>query len=87
MNNMPEIIIMNNEYADGKRIAVQQITYNKSEDVRELGHLQHQLSNILEQLEKANENTSFEYLRGEKKRLENEIAVKQSFVDDYPEEE
>lgn len=73
--------IISNTYENGKRVSVQRITYNKSEDFMKYGSLQQQYEKICSQLEAGTGNKDF--LVGEKERLHKALAEQKAILDGY----
>ena len=78
--------ITSSTYEGGKRIEIQRVTYEKSDDLYALANAQRRYENLCTQLETA-EGDYRERLQGEKERLEAEIAEKERIVAGYDDTE
>lgn len=70
-------------YENGKRIEVQRVIYEKSDDLYALANLQRRYENVCKQIETAVEGDELESLNSEKARLAAEIEAKESIVAGY----
>lgn len=70
-------------YENGKRIEVQRVIYEKSDDLYALANLQRRYENVCKQIETAVEGDDLESLNAEKARLAAEIEAKESIVAGY----
>ena len=75
--------ITSSTYENGKRIEVQRVTYEKSDDLYSLAAMQRRYENVCKQIEAATEETDLESLNAEKAKLEAEIEAKESVVAGY----
>ena len=75
--------ITSNSYKDGKRVEVQTVTYEKSDDLYALANAQRRYENVCRQIETAAEGAELENLRAEKAKLEAEISAKKTIVAGY----
>lgn len=75
--------IKSSTYQDGKRIEVQKVTYEKSDDLYALASVQRRYENLCRQIDNATEGTDLESLQAEKAKLEAEIEEKESVVAGY----
>lgn len=75
--------ITSNIYENGKRISMQRVTYDKSDDLYALANYQRQYENICVQLAAAPDGGDTTFLQSEKIRLEHELAAQQTIVDGY----
>lgn len=80
-----KVEIIGNTYADGKRIATQKVTYDKSDDLFALANLQRQLENIETHIAEASTETDIEVLLSEKQRIATEVAAQAEIVNGYEE--
>ena len=74
--------VIENTYENGKRISMQKVTYEKSDDLFTLANLQRQFESICRKIEEEN-TTDYTYLLAEKERLESEIQAQQAMIDQY----
>lgn len=74
--------ITSSTYENGKRIEIQRVTYDKSDDLYNLANTQRRYESLCAQLETA-EGDYRERLQGEKEKLEAELAEKERIVAGY----
>lgn len=74
--------VVENTYENGKRISMQKVTYDKSDDLFTLANLQRQYEGICRKIEEGS-ITDSAYLLAEKERLETEIQAQQAIIDQY----
>lgn len=79
--------ITNSTYENGKRIEVQRVTYEKSDDLYSLAAAQRRYENLCKQIDNAVEGADLESLQAEKAKLEAEIEEKENIVAGYEETE
>lgn len=77
-------VITSNNYVSGKRVATQEVTYTKSEDLFYLANLQRQYEDIQKNIAENTEEPRMERLIQERTRIETERAAQQLIVDNYP---
>ena len=70
-------------YTGGKRVTMQRVTYEKSDDLYALANTHRQHETICAQLAAAPAGSDTTYLQTEKIRLEGEITAQQAIVDGY----
>lgn len=76
--------ITGNSYENGKRVEIQKVTYDKSDDLYTLANLQKQYENITQQIDSSSEQGKVsDYLIDEKEHLESEILRQQNIVNGY----
>lgn len=75
--------ITSSTYENGKRVEVQRVTYEKSDDLYALAAAQRRYENLCKQIENAAEGTDLESLQAEKAKLEAELEEKENIVAGY----
>ena len=75
--------ITSTKYENGKRVEVQRVIYEKSDDLYALANAQRRYENVCRQIETAAEGADLENLRAEKAKLEAEISAKETIVAGY----
>ena len=70
-------------YQNGRRVAQQKVTFEKSDDLFALANLYRQHEIICTQIAAAAPGVDTEVLGAEKTRVEAEITLQQSYVDGY----
>lgn len=70
-------------YENGKRVEVQRVTYEKSDDLYALANAQRRYENLCKQIDNAAEGTDLESLQAEKAKLEAEIEERENIVSGY----
>lgn len=71
------------KYENGKRVEVQRVTYEKSDDLYALASVQRRYENLCKQIDNAAEGTDLESLQAEKAKLEAEIEERENIVAGY----
>ncbi len=79
--------ITSSTYENGKRVEVQRVTYEKSDDLYSLAAAQRRYENLCKQIDNAAEGADLESLQAEKAKLEAEIEEKENIVAGYEETE
>ena len=75
--------ITSTKYEHGKRVEVQRVTYEKSDDLYALASVQRRYENLCKQIDNAAEGTDLESLQAEKAKLEAELEEKENIVAGY----
>ncbi len=75
--------ITSTKYENGKRVEVQRVTYEKSDDLYALASVQRRYENLCKQIDNATEGTDLESLQAEKVKLEAELEEKENIVAGY----
>lgn len=75
--------ITSTKYENGKRVEVQRVTYEKSDDLYALASVQRRYENLCRQIDNAAEGTDLESLQAEKAKLEAELEEKENIVAGY----
>jgi len=75
--------IVGNVYQNGKRIATQKVTYEKSDDFYALANLQRNYESVCEQIANAPADGNTSHLLAEKARLEGEISAQEQIISGY----
>ena len=75
--------ITSTKYENGKRVEVQRVTYEKSDDLYALANAQRRYENLCKQIDNAAEGTDLESLQAEKAKLEAEIEERENIVAGY----
>lgn len=75
--------ITSTKYENGKRVEVQRVTYEKSDDLYSLAAAQRRYENLCKQIDNAAEGTDLEILQAEKAKLEAELKEKENIVAGY----
>ena len=75
--------ITSTKYENGKRIEVQRVIYEKSDDLYALANAQRRYENLCKQIDNAAEGTDLESLQAEKAKLEAEIEERENIVAGY----
>ncbi|MBQ8549859.1 MAG: hypothetical protein IJ426_00800 [Clostridia bacterium] len=75
--------ITSTKYENGKRVEVQRVTYEKSDDLYALASVQRRYENLCKQIDNAAEGTDLESLQAEKAKLEAELEEKENIVAGY----
>ncbi len=75
--------ITSTKYENGKRVEVQRVTYEKSDDLYALASVQRRYENLCKQIDNAAEGTDLESLQAEKAKLEAEIEERENIVAGY----
>ena len=75
--------ITRTKYENGKRVEVQRVTYEKSDDLYALASVQRRYENLCKQIDNAAEGTDLESLQAEKAKLEAELEEKENIVAGY----
>lgn len=75
--------IISNEYADGKRVCTQKITYSKCDDMNALGQYYIRLSEILYALEHPAPDTNINQINAERQKCESLINAQHILIDGY----
>ena len=70
-------------YENGKRVEVQRVIYEKSDDIYALANAQRRYENLCKQIDNAAEGTDLESLQAEKAKLEAEIEERENIVAGY----
>ena len=70
-------------YENGKRVEVQRVTYEKSDDLYALASVQRRYENLCKQIDNAAEDTDLESLHAEKAKLGAEIEERENIVSGY----
>lgn len=75
--------ITSTKYENGKRVEVQRVIYEKSDDLYALANAQRRYENLCKQIDNATEGTDLESLQAEKAKLEAELEEKENIVAGY----
>lgn len=75
--------ITSTKYENGKRVEVQRVTYEKSDDLYALASVQRRYENLCKQIDNVAEDTDLESLQAEKAKLEAEIEERENIVAGY----
>lgn len=75
--------ITSTKYENGKRVEVQRVIYEKSDDLYALANVQRRYENLCKQIDNAAEGTDLESLQAEKAKLEAEIEERENIVAGY----
>lgn len=75
--------ITSTKYENGKRVEVQRVIYEKSDDLYALASVQRRYENLCKQIDNATEGTDLESLQAEKAKLEAELEEKENIVAGY----
>lgn len=75
--------ITSTKYENGKRVEVQRVIYEKSDDLYALANAQRRYENLCKQIDNAAEGTDLESLQAEKAKLEAELEEKENIVAGY----
>lgn len=75
--------ITSTKYENGKRVEVQRVTYEKSDDLYALASVQRRYENLCKQIDNVAEDTDLESLQAEKAKLEAEIEERENIVSGY----
>lgn len=75
--------ITSTKYENGKRVEVQRVIYEKSDDLYALANAQRRYENLCKQIDNAAEGTDLESLQVEKAKLEAEIEERENIVAGY----
>lgn len=75
--------ITSTKYENGKRVEVQRVTYEKSDDLYALASVQRRYENLCKQIDNAAEGSDLESLQAEKAKLEAELEAKENIVAGY----
>ena len=75
--------ITSTKYENGKRVEVQRVIYEKSDDLYALAATQRRYENLCKQIDNAAEDTDLESLQVEKAKLEAELEEKKNIVAGY----
>ncbi len=75
--------ITSTKYENGKRVEVQRVIYEKSDDLYALANAQRRYENLCKQIDNAAEGTDLESLQAEKAKLEAEIEERENIVAGY----
>lgn len=75
--------ITSTKYENGKRVEVQRVIYEKSDDLYALANAQRRYENLCKQIDNAAEGTNLESLQAEKAKLEAEIEERENIVAGY----
>ncbi len=75
--------ITSSTYENGKRVEVQRVTYEKSDDLYSLAAAQRRYENLCKQIDNAAEGVDLESLRAEKAKIEVEIEEREKNVAGY----
>ena len=75
--------ITSTKYENGKRVEVQRVIYEKSDDLYALANAQRRYENLCKQIDNAAEGTDLESLQAEKAKLEAEIEESENIVAGY----
>ena len=70
-------------YENGKRIEIQRVTYERSDDLYTLANLQRRYEYVCEQIDNATEDTNIKGLRAEKAQIEASIKETEDFIAGY----
>ena len=79
--------IVGNSYENGKRISMQKVTYDKSDDLFKLANLQRQYEVICERIATLSEGADASSLEIEKARLETLVEEQTAYIEGYDEQE
>jgi len=75
--------ITSTKYENGKRVEIQRVIYEKSDDLYALANAQRRYENLCKQIDNAAEGTDLESLQAEKAKLEAEIEERENIVAGY----
>lgn len=75
--------ITSTKYENRKRVEVQRVIYEKSDDLYALANAQRRYENLCKQIDNAAEGTDLESLQAEKAKLEAEIEERENIVAGY----
>ncbi len=75
--------ITSNSYEGGKRVEVQKVTYDKSDDLYALANLQRQYERICRQIENSTDEALVKNLQEEKEKLEAKISAMENNIAGY----
>lgn len=75
--------ITGSTYEDGKRVEIQRVIYEKSDDIYILANLTRRYERLCNQIEKAKDDTVLENLKAEKEKLTLEISEQESVIAGY----
>ena len=75
--------ITSTKYENGKRVEVQRVIYEKSDDLYALANAQRRYENLCKQIDNAAEGTDLESLQAEEAKLEAEIEERENIVAGY----
>ena len=75
--------VMENTYKNGKRISMQKVTYDMSDDLFTLANLHRQYESVCKRLEENDGVSDSTYMLSEKERLEHEIEAQETIVYQY----
>lgn len=75
--------ITGNIYENGKRVQLQRVFYEKSDDLYTLAHLHQRLERVRRNIDAATTESQLEALQAEKAKIEADIAEVQGYVDGY----
>ncbi len=79
--------IVGNSYENGKRVSMQKVTYDKSDDLFKLANLQRQYEVICERIAALPEGADASSLESEKARLETLVGEQTAYIAGYDEQE
>ena len=78
--------IVGNTYENGKRVSMQKVTYDKSDDLFKLANLQRQYEVVCTRLENLEEGADASAVESEKVRLEANITEQTAYINGYEEQ-